>query len=143
MNADQPKQHSFHIAGEDARQPSVEIAGSGENIPVFCAGGCGEVMGYVEKGASIPTRLCAACASARASEPATMEPVTAQTDELAELRSPPKDLRKVHLLQLLAVALIFAGSVYIALGRPLGIYLAAFGTLVWIAVGFILWRLKN
>ena len=67
----------------------------------------------------------------------------ADTDELAELRSAPRDLRKAHFVQVLAVRLIFAGSIYIALGRPIGIYLAAMGILIWIAVGLVLWRLRN
>ena len=114
-----------------------------EDIPIFCAGGCGEVMGYVRTGESIPTRWCSVCGSVQMSESAIVEPVPSNTDELAELRSPPRDLRKAHFVQVLAVSLIFAGSIYIALGRPLGIYLAAIGTLAWVAVGLVLWRLRN
>jgi hypothetical protein len=29
------------------------------------------------------------------------------------------------------------------MGRPIGIYLAAFGTLAWIAVGLVRWKLRD
>jgi len=149
ISTDQLDQHASEIVTRDARKSSGEFADNGEDIPVFCAGGCGEVMGYVGKGDSIPTRWCSACESVRAPESASMDqPVSTKavplnTDELAALRSAPRDLRKAHVVQVLAVALIFAGSIYIALGEPIGIYLAAVGTLAWIAVGLVLWRLKN
>jgi hypothetical protein len=120
-----------------------ELTKNVEDIPIFCAGGCGEVMGYVRSGDSIPTRWCPVCDSVRASQPAIVEAMPAETDELAELRSRPRDLRKAHFVQVMAVALIFAGSIYIALGRPIGIYLAVVGTLAWVAVGLVLWRLRD
>ena len=85
-------------------------------------------MGYVQTGESIPTRWCPVCESAKVSESEVIQAMPSDTDELADLRSPPRDLRKAHLVQVLAVGLIFAGSIYIALGRPMGIYLAAIGT---------------
>ena len=140
ISADQPDQHSSRRRTEDALEPLMENV---EDIPIFCAGGCGEVMGYVRTGDSIPTRWCPLCESEKASESEDIEPMPADTDELAELRSAPRDLRKAHFVQVLAVGLIFAGSIYIALGRPIGIYLAAMGVLIWIAVGLVLWRLRN
>ena len=140
ISADQPDQHSSRRPTEDALEPLMENV---EDIPIFCAGGCGEVMGYVRTGDSIPTRWCPLCESEKASESEVIEPMPADTDELAELRSAPRDLRKAHFVQVLAVGLIFAGSIYIALGRPIGIYLAAMGVLIWIAVGLVLWRLRN
>lgn len=140
ISADQPDQHSLRRPTEDALEPLTENV---EDIPIFCAGGCGEVMGYVRTGDSIPTRWCPLCESEKASEPEVIEPMPADTDELADLRSAPRDLRKAHFVQVLAVGLIFAGSIYIALGRPIGIYLAAMGVLIWIAVGLVLWRLRN
>jgi hypothetical protein len=140
ISADQPNQHSSRRRIEDSLEPLIENV---EDIPIFCAGGCGEVMGYVRTGDSIPTRWCPLCESEKASESEDIEPMPAGTDELAELRSAPKDLRKAHFVQVLAVGLIFAGSIYIALGRPIGIYLAAMGVLIWIAVGLVLWRLRN
>ena len=140
ISADQPDQHSLRPPTEDALKPLTEKV---EDIPIFCAGGCGEVMGYVRTGESIPTRWCPLCESEKASAPEVIEPMPADTDELAELRSAPRDLRKAHFVQVLAVGLIFAGSIYIALGRPIGIYLAAMGILIWIAVGLVLWRLRN
>ena len=143
ISADQPDQHSLRRPTEDALEPVMEVVENVEDIPIFCAGGCGEVMGYVRTGDSIPTRWCPVCESTEASESEVIEPMPADTDELAELRSPPRNLRKAHLVQVLAVGLIFAGSIYIALGRPIGIYLAAMGILIWIAVGLVLWRLRN
>ena len=140
ISADQPDQQPLRRPTEDALKPLTENV---EDIPIFCAGGCGEVMGYVRTGDSIPTRWCPLCESEKASEPEVIEPMPADTDELAELRSQPRNLRKAHFVQVLAVGLIFAGSIYIALGRPIGIYLAAMGVLIWIAVGLVLWRLRN
>jgi hypothetical protein len=142
ISSDLPDQHSSLGRTGDALEPS-SVAENLDDIPIFCAGGCGEVMGYVRTGESIPTRWCPVCESAKASEPAIIEAMPSNTDELAELRSPPRNLRKAHFVQVLAVSLIFAGSIYIALGRPIGIYLAAIGTLAWIAVGLALWRLRN
>ncbi len=141
VRIDQPDQRSLGGHSQGALESSIEA--SDKDIPIFCAGGCGEVMGYVQTDDSIPTQWCPLCESARASECAIVEPVPSDTDELAELRSPPKDLRKTHFVQVLAVGLIFAGSVYIALGQAIGIYLAAIGTVAWIAVAFVLWRLKD
>ena len=143
LRADPLGQHLSLGRTENALEPSNEAAESLEEIPIFCAGGCGEVMGYVRIGDSIPSRWCPDCESAKASESAVTEAMPSDTDELAELRSPPRDLRKAHLAQVLAVLLIFAGSIYIAVGRPIGIYLAAFGTVAWIGVGLVLWRLRN
>ena len=139
-NADQ---HLLPGSAEDAPESSFESSETAEDIPIFCAGGCGEVMGYVRTGDSIPTRWCPLCESEKASASEVIEPMPTDTDELAELRSAPRDLRKAHFVQVLAVGLIFAGSIYIALGRPIGIYLAAMGVLIWIAVGLVLWRLRN
>ena len=130
---------------EDVRKRALESGDEGTEIPIFCAGGCGEVMGFVKKGQSIPTYRCLACQAtetAKASLPAT-EFILRNTDELAELRSAPRDLRLVHIAQVVAVALIFAGSVCIATGRPLGIYLAAIGTLAWVTVAVARWRMRD
>jgi predicted nucleic acid-binding Zn ribbon protein len=140
IEADQPDQRPSLAESEGAVESS-QVAEKSNEIPIFCAGGCGEVMGYARTGDCIPTRWCPVCESANA-EPA-IERVPSTTDELAELRSPSRRLRTVHFIQVLAVCLIFAGSVYIALGRPIGIYLAAVGTLAWAAVGLVLWRLKS
>jgi hypothetical protein len=143
ISIDQPNQHASRGPAQDALERSTEVAENVEDIPIFCAGGCGEVMGYVRTGDSIPTRWCRICESAKASDSEVIRAVPSETDELAELRSPPRDLRKAHFVQVLAVGLIFAGSIYIALGRPMGIYLAAIGILAWVAVGLVLWRLRN
>ena len=143
ISSSQPDYRSVRRPTDEAPEPSSKVAENVEDIPIFCAGGCGEVMGYVGTGDSIPTRWCPVCESAKTSEAEVIEARPADTDELAELRSPPKDLSKAHFVQVVAVSLIFAGSIYIALGRPIGIYLAAIGTLAWIAVGLVLWRLRH
>jgi hypothetical protein len=143
ISSDQPDHRSLRRPTNEALEPPIELAENVEDIPIFCAGGCGEVMGYVRRDDSIPTRWCPVCESAKASGSEVIEAIPSDTDELAELRSPPKNLRKAHFVQVVAVSLIFAGSIYIALGRPIGIYLAAIGTLAWIAVGLVLWRLRN
>jgi hypothetical protein len=130
---------------EDVPESTVECDGHAGEIPIFCAGGCGEVMGFSKQGQSIPTYRCPACQAAELDKASRVsaEAVPADIDELAELRSPPADLRAVHFFQVLAVALIFAGSVCIALGRPLGIYLAAGGTLAWVSVAVIRRRMRQ
>ena len=138
---DQPNQRSLGGHSQGALESSIEA--SDKDIPIFCAGGCGEVMGYVQTDDSIPTQWCPLCESARASECAVVEPVPSDTDELAELRSPPTGLRLIHIAQVVVVTLILAGSACIAIGRPLGIYLAAIGTLAWIVVNLVRWKLKN
>ena len=65
ISADQPDQHSLRRPTEDALKPLTENV---EDIPIFCAGGCGEVMGYVRTGDSIPTRWCPLCESEKASD---------------------------------------------------------------------------
>ena len=143
ISTDQRDQHSSGVPPQDALEPSKDVAENVEEIPIFCAGACGEVMGFVRSGDSIPTRWCPICESAKASESEVIEATPMARDELSELRSPARDLRKAHFVQVLAVGLIIAGSIYIALGRPMGIYLAAIGTLTWVAVGLVLWRLRN
>jgi hypothetical protein len=122
------------------------LSGDGEaGIPIFCAG-CGEVMGFLKKGHGVPADRCSACRAAEeAARTVVARPVAvpANTDELAELRSPPHDLRLIHIFQVIAVLLIFAGSACIAMGRPLGIYLATVGTLVWVAVALVRWKLPD
>ena len=140
ISADQPDQQPLRRPTEDALKPLTENV---EDIPIFCAGGCGEVMGYVRTGDSIPTRWCPVCESEKASESEVIEAIASDTDELAELRSAPTDLRLIHIAQVVVVTLILAGSACIAIGRPLGIYLAAIGTLAWIVVNRVRWKLKN
>ena len=142
ISSNQPDHGLLARPTNHALEPPMQLADN-EEIPIFCAGGCGEVMGYVRRGDGIPTRWCAVCESTKAAEADEIQAMPSETDELAELRSPPRNLRKAHFVQVVAVALIFAGSIYIALGRPIGIYLAALGTLAWIAVGLVLWRLRN
>ncbi|HEY5743635.1 MAG TPA: hypothetical protein VIS99_13960 [Terrimicrobiaceae bacterium] len=136
----------------DFRTEATFQADSGGNaraadIPIFCAGGCGEVMGFLtKKNQPVPTLRCHACEAREIAKKASLAPaegLPANTDELATLRSPPRDLRKIHILQVLAVILIFVGSIYIAMGRPVGIYLAAFGTLTWIAIAWFRWKLSD
>jgi hypothetical protein len=142
-STDQRDEHSSGVPPQAALEPSKDVAENVEEIPIFCAGGCGEVMGFVRSADSIPRRWCPICESAKASESEVIEAMPTGKDELAELRAPARDLRKAHFVQVLAVGLIIAGSIYIALGRPMGIYLAAIGTLTWVAVGLVLWRLRN
>jgi hypothetical protein len=130
---------------EDVPASTLEFDDHAGEIPIFCAGGCGEVLGFFKQGESIPTHRCPACQAAEAEKASRVsgEATPADTDELAELRSPPPNLRAVHIFQVLAVALISAGSVCIALGRPLGIYLAAIGTLAWVSVAVVRRRMRQ
>lgn len=144
-DSDLDPQHRSGSPNEMALEHALGFDDDRAEIPVFCAGGCGEIMGFLKKGQSIPTVRCSACQAAEMAKASlsSTEAMPANTDELAELRSPPRDLRKIHIVQVVAVALIFAGSLFIAMGRPLGIYLAAFGILAWIGAALVLWRLRN
>ena len=53
------------------------------------------------------------------------------TDELAGLVKLPRDLRWLRIIQAASVAVIIAGSACIAMGRVVGIYLAACGPAAW------------
>jgi len=137
---------------EQTAETSEESDAHSHDIPIFCAGGCGEVVGYLPKGHKVLTykgrgyeNWCPVCEAADIARRrfAKAEASFASTDELAELRKPPRDLRKLRLIQVASVALIIAGSVYIAMGRVAGIYLAAFGTLAWLAIVFVLWKLRD
>jgi hypothetical protein len=142
-STDQRERHLSEGAPQDPGEPSLDVVKNLEEIPIFCAGGCGEVMGYVRKDDGIPRSWCPICESKKASASEVIEAMRASGDELAGLHSTERNLRTAHLVQVLAVSLIFAGSIYIALGRTMGIYLAAIGTLAWVAVGLVLWRLRN
>jgi hypothetical protein len=65
------------------------------------------------------------------------------TDELAGLIKPVPDMGRLRLIQAATVAVIIAGSVCIAMGQVVGIYLAAFGTLAWFATCLVVWKLKD
>ena len=142
---------SAHPQQDNSTEPRSEVSlaadlAEGEEIPIFCAGGCGEVIGFMRKGQSFPTSRCPRCEAvevARRKALVSEKKMIVEEDELAELRSPPRDLRLIHMFQVAAVALIFAGSICIAIGRPLGIYLAAFGTLLWIAIAVVCWRRRS
>jgi hypothetical protein len=122
-----------------------------KDIPIFCAGGCGEVVGHLRKGQRVfaskargGEQWCPVCKEAIASKKCAEESVSlANTDELAELRKPARDLGWLGLIQAATVAIIIAGSFCIAMGRAVGIYLAAFGTLAWFAECLVLRKLRD
>lgn len=121
------------------------------DIPIFCAGGCGEVVGYLPKGPKGVShngkgRRCPQCEAASLAKRRIAEeakPFFACTDELAGLVKPPRDLAWLRLIQAAAVAVIIAGSACIAMGRVVGIYLAALGTLAWFISCLILWKMRD
>ena len=148
----------------DAERPSSrrEVSGSPEasgerliktnddsksDIPVFCEGGCGEVVGYLtrEQTTSEPGRDARWCPACRAAKGRVAEARVsfARADELVELHRPNRNLRWLSLLQVAIVTIIIAGSVLIAMGRVLGVYLAVFGTFAWCAVCFGVRKLRE
>jgi hypothetical protein len=117
-------------------------------IPIFCAGGCGEVVGYLPKGQEVADskagnfqRWCPTCKAANDSNKGADKAAFTGGDELAGLRKPARGVAWLGLLQVAIVAIIIAGSVCIAMGRAIGIYLAAFGTLAWFVISFVLRKL--
>jgi hypothetical protein len=140
------------VSREKLAERTDDFGGQDHGIPIFCAGGCGEVVGYLPKGHKVLTykgrgyeHWCPTCTAADISKKRIAEsrtPLTA-ADELAGLIKPVRDLRWLRLIQAATVAVIITGSVCIARGRVVGIYLAAFGTLAWFATCLVLWKLKD
>jgi hypothetical protein len=122
---------------------------SEQDIPIFCAGGCGEVVGYLSEGMTRSQgnneRWCPACKAAASAKGAIPSDklLRANTDELAELHKPARNLGWLELIRAAMVLVIIAGSILIAMGRPLGIYVAALGTLAWFALCFAVRKLTN
>jgi hypothetical protein len=157
-DADQHKfrGHREPLTTEGAREQLAETTGDSDahssDVPIFCAGGCGEVVGYLPKGHKVLTykgrgyeHWCPKCEAAEISKKrltVAKTPFTS-TDELAGLFKPPRDLRRLRLTQAAAVSVIIAGSVCIAMGRVVGIYLAALGTLAWFATYLVLWKMRD
>jgi hypothetical protein len=134
---------------ENAREQTGTHAQGGE-IPIFCAGGCGEVVGYFSQAQAMDTtkgheNWCPACKAVDIAKKGFKRPDVplANTDELAGLRESPRNLRWLRALQVACVVLITVGSAYIAMGRVIGIYLAALGTLGWLASVFAIWKLRD
>ncbi len=121
--------------------------GSSTDIPVFCEGGCGEVVGYLSNQqrtseAAGYARWCPACKAAN-DRIAKGRVAFECPDELIELHRPNLILRWLSLLQVAIVTVIVAGSALIAMGRVIGVYLAVFGTLAWCAVYFGLRKVRE
>jgi hypothetical protein len=158
-NSDVEPQQFDHPRREPTQRSRERLAktteGSGahdHDIPIFCAGGCGEVVGYLPKGHRVLIykgrgyeHWCSTCEAADISKKRMAEAKASfiSTDELAGPFKPPRDLRRLRLIQAAAVAIIIAGSVCIAMGRVVGIYLSAFGTLAWFATCLVLWKLND
>jgi hypothetical protein len=108
------------------------------------------VVGYLSQqqtnsGAGGNPRWCPACAEANATKRRAAEggvPM-ASADELVELRKPNRNLVWLSLLQAVIVAVIIAGSICIAMGLVVGVYLATIGTLAWCAACFGLRKLGD
>jgi hypothetical protein len=150
-DAEQPSfRHQESISSEGQGEQRVGTNDhSGTDIPIFCAGGCGEIVGYLSE-QNVPDstagnyeRWCPVCKAANASGNAAAKVVFTSVDELAELRKPTRYLFWWGLIQAAIVAIIIAGSVCIAMGSPIGIYLAGFGTLAWFVVCLVLRKVRE
>jgi hypothetical protein len=159
-SSDIEQQQQLHRHGDQlARVSREKLAEASERfgayehgVPIFCAGGCGEVVGYLPKGHKVLNykgrgyeHWCPTCEAADISKKriaASKTPLTS-ADELAGLIKPVRDLRWLRLIQVATVGVIIAGSVCIARGRVVGIYLAAFGTLAWLATCSVFWKLSD
>jgi hypothetical protein len=136
--------------GSRDRVGKQDSKGSKHDVPIFCTGGCGEVVGYLPKGELLAYKgqgyeqWCPACQAADTARERFAKASGASTDsELAELSRPARNLNRLRLMQAATVALIIAGSVFIAMGHVVGIYLAAIGTLAWFGLSFVLWSLRE
>jgi hypothetical protein len=124
---------------------------NGDEIPIFCAGGCGEVVGYFRtKGASAASagageQRCSKCKARDSIGSGLREAklLLRSADELRVTVKPRRNLRWLRLAQVITVLAIVAGSILIASGRVTGIYLAGFGTLAWLVVWLALWCLGD
>jgi hypothetical protein len=138
-------------SGDTRRQASLPSSSKPQaDIPIFCAGGCGEVVGYLarEGAAAIPGKAglnqwCPTCREANSAKNNVAEFSLESTDELAEIRGPTRHLGWLNLMQAMIVAVIIAGSVCIALGYSVGTYVAALGTIAWFVVSVVLRKLRN
>ena len=97
-----------------------------------------KVLGYNGKG-----RWCPRCEAVAISRKRLAKASFTSTDELAGLVKLPRDLRWLRLIQAASVAVIIAGSACIAMGRVVGIYLAASGTVVWFVTCLIRWKMRD
>ena len=145
------ERQSDSLMPEGFRERVGEQACNGptQDVPIFCSGGCGEVVGYLPKGNVLAYKgsyeqWCPACEAADMARKRLAKASVSSTDgELAELSRPARNLNRLRLIQAATVALIIAGSVFIAMGHVMGIYLAAVGTLAWFVVCFVLWSLRE
>ena len=144
------ERHGEPLTPDGFRERVGEQDSNGPNhdVPIFCTGGCGEVVGYLPKGnvrkGQGYEQWCPACEAAETARKRLAKASGASTDgELAELSRPARNLNRLRLMQAASVALIIAGSVFIAMGHVVGIYLAAVGTLAWFVVCFVLWSLRE
>jgi hypothetical protein len=152
-DADPPFHHHREpVTSEVPERRPAEASDSsdaeGSDIPIFCAGGCGEVVGYLRKeqkvlGYNGKGRWCPRCEAAAISRKRLAKASFTSTDELAGLVKLPRDLRWLRLIQAASVAVIIAGSACIAMGRVVGIYLAACGTVVWFVTCLIHWKMRD
>ncbi|HEY5705124.1 MAG TPA: hypothetical protein VIS96_06080 [Terrimicrobiaceae bacterium] len=147
-----PQREAPAPESENLGQSRTPSGDTEQDIPIFCAGGCGEVVGFLPKGHKVLAykarsyeHWCPTCEAADISKKQCAESKTsfASTDELAGLVKPVRDLRWLRFAQAATVAVIIAGSAFIAMGRVAGIYLAAFGTLAWFATWLLEWKLKD
>jgi len=154
------QQHQFHgdreqparVSRDRIAETTQGLNAQEDGIPIFCAGGCGEVVGYLLQEDDAATNRgrgyehwCPACEANDLSRKRLAESKIALTsaDELAELVKPAPDLRWLRFVQTAAVAVIITGSVCIERGRVVGIYLAGFGTLAWFATYLVLRKLNH
>jgi hypothetical protein len=138
--------------GGDANREACRAQdANGEEIPIFCAGGCGEVVGYFRTRTAANPALGAGeqyCSKCKAGDflltpIREAKPPLRAVDEPGAIAQARRNLGWLQLAQVVVVLSIFAGSVLIATGRVAGLYLAAFGTLAWLVVWLTLWWLRG
>lgn len=141
------------VASKSPHQQFARMPEDSETeIPIFCKGGCGEVVGYLPKGRKESEsrkpgqeQWCPACIQAKISEKRLPEAKvsTESKDELTELRKTTRNLGWFGLVQAMIVVIIISGSIFIATGQVVGIYLAVIGTIAWCISSFLLRHLRD
>ena len=111
-----------------------------DDTPIFCAGGCGDIVGYLPKGHKVLTyhgrgyeHWCANCESEDLKRKEEAKAIKADPDshDLLILRKQDPKLARLRVCQASTVPVILLGSAGIVLGSMVGVYAAMAGTAGW------------
>ena len=124
--------------------PKRQVQYISEDTPIICAGGCGQIIGYLPKGHKVLTyrhsrgyeHWCPECESADRyrKDREKYEAADRERQVLALLGRVDPDVPRLRLAQISSVAVIALGSGLIAAGNIMGVYLAGTGIAAFIGL---------